>query len=176
MLEILRHTPHWVYTAFTLVIYFGLQSCFEVRARVSQLMVVPVLVAAVSLGLNLRTHGLSADIFGGWSAGVLGATTATYSLTLATGREIRRDADDLVIPGGCAVLSMGLAAFAVKFFFGYHIALGSAWTLGALYDRLDALSSGIISGFFLGRALAHLVTARRLGAVSRIGGLRDDDA
>lgn len=164
MLEILRNTPHWVYTTFTVVFYFGLSSCFEGRSRIRHLVSIPAAIVLLSLATVGYQNGPDIRAFGGWSLGALTATALTFWFTRATAHGLRRDGEEMIIPGDVSVLLVGFAAFAVKYWFGYASAIEAGWTLRPSFYIWDTFVSGAIAGFFAGRGLAHFAAARQLGS------------
>ncbi|WP_416409755.1 hypothetical protein [Agrobacterium rosae] len=166
MLEVLRNTPHWVYTVFTVTLYFGLSSCFEGRIGNRYLLITPALFVLISIVTVVNGNGANVHALSNWTFGVLAALGLTYWLTLATGSGLRREGEDMIIPGGASVLLVGLGAFAVKYWFGYSSAIGADWTMRASFSVWDSFTSGLIVGFFGGRGLAHFTIFRRLASIS----------
>ncbi len=166
MLEILRNTPHWVYTVYTVVLYFGLSSCFEEQSRLRHLLGIPAIIVVISIVLATYNNGFVLRVLGGWTLGILIATALAYWFTQGAASRLRLDGDYLIIPGGLSVLVVSGAGFLVKYWFGYASASGADWTRLPSFLMWDSMTSGLIVGFFVGRGLSHFTTAKQLETMS----------
>ncbi|KZL24686.1 hypothetical protein [Pseudovibrio sp. WM33] len=164
MLEVLRSTPHWVYTLYTVVLYFGLASCFEKRSRLYHLLSTPIIIVVISLVLVTYYSGFSLPVLGGWTLGILIATALVYWFPQAP--RLRREGDLIITPGGLSVLGVSGAGFFTKYWLGYASASGADWTQLPSFLMWDSMTSGLIVGFFVGRGLSHFTIAKQLEAVS----------
>lgn len=69
--------------------------------------------------------------------------------------------DSLRVPGTNQVLLIGMGVFACKYALGYLSATSAGFSATIDYQILDSLSSGVISGFVLGRSIAFVRLLKR---------------
>ncbi|WP_259782588.1 DUF6622 family protein [Aestuariispira ectoiniformans] len=161
MLEILRHTPSWVYIVFTAILYLGLSACFSQRLEIRRILYLPAVFIVLSVYGLIMGQTSSFLVPLSWVGGFAVATGGMYYLTLARRHRYSRDGDYLVAPGDPGILIVSMFFFAVKFWFGYTAATRPEWTAMPLYPISDNLCSGLVVGFFGGRGLAQWSIAKK---------------
>ncbi len=162
MIEILKHTPYWVYITFTVVLYFGLSACFENKIKVRHLWYLPVIFILLSVYGVITSYGWTTVTLVAWAVAWGGAAMIVYLFTVNRVAAFRKIDDTLVVPGEVSILLVSLFFFAVKFWFGYTTATDENRLLDPSFQAMDSLSSGFVVGFFCGRGLSHFSIAKRL--------------
>ncbi|MFD9900943.1 DUF6622 family protein [Mesorhizobium sp. NPDC059054] len=163
MIEILKNTPQWVYVVFTVVLYLGLASCFEGKASVRGIFILPAVFLLSSVYGLVTRENLGALTTIAWVTGFGITAVVLYRVTLVTGTGIRREQDHLIIPGDVSVLIVSMVFFSIKFWFGYKSAVDTDWSRQVSFQAIDSLTSGIVAGFFAGRSFGHYKIAKRFG-------------
>ncbi|MEL0638868.1 DUF6622 family protein [Marinomonas sp. TI.3.20] len=154
MLEILRHTPLWVYFIFTMILYLGISSCFKQRLKSKSIFHLSGAFLVLSIYNLLMKNDLFLIGILSWSGGLAIATGVAYYFILKKKYQFSLEGEYLVIPGSPSILLVSLFFFAVKFWFGYTVAIKPELSSIPIYVILDKLCSGLVVGFFSGRSIA----------------------
>ncbi len=151
LLDILSHTPRWVFAVFLLLLALGYQQSRDRTASRTRLLFLPAAMLALSLA------GVASSFGGTWLsllAWVLGlATTALPGLRPALAAANRPTSSEPVfVPGSWWPLVLMLAIFGLRYVTGYAQARKLDMTLQPWFIGAISLSLGLISGAFLARA------------------------
>jgi len=151
MLEILQHTPVWVYIAFLAWLYLSIRACFTREINIRQASVFPVVFIFLSL-LNFYAYPHPILTVPVWIvAAVVGGFISRTLLSLDRFK-LGKKAHTLVVPGSYAILVLLLVYFVLRYYLGYQGAIhGGVQGLTYLQLTLFFCSSGFISGFFIAR-------------------------
>lgn len=147
--EILQATHWWVYVVFFLLIGVGLRSAKPRSVSVRQLFFLPFIFMFLNLvWLSERIHGHSSLLifwFIGLTAGSLVGWQMVRKWTVKAPRY-----DKISLPASWTVFILILLFFSIRYYFlfNYQVHPESA----AHLFMADALSSGIMTGIFIGRA------------------------
>lgn len=154
LLDILAHTPLWAWAAFALVLYLGYQRTRDRTVALWQLLILPAVMVVTAI------TGVAG---GGWS--VLPAILVGSAAGATTGWLLERDGATRRLAGGRLWLRGEWGSFVqilVIFVFRYSttvIGIVNPPLGGNLaYHLVTALVSSLLSGMFLGRTVARLVT------------------
>jgi len=150
MLEVLQHTPRWVYAVFAVVLYTGISACFRSNQSPRDIAILPLVFAGLMIfGLDPKSSALLWLLLIEIGALSLGAalSVAYYSRRPVTFDSIRQK---IGVPGDPAVLTFSLMFFAAKYWVGYQRAV--AGMDASTLDSIDAFVSGLAVGVFLARA------------------------
>ena len=160
ILQILIHTPLWVWALLAALLGLGLWQRRERRVRRGQLLALPL--ALLTLGLWSMAPGFVAQPVAAvlW----LGAICATTALGLrlprpAAARWLTEEAR-LFLPGSWVPLLLIVAIFCLRYGAGVGQGLHPEWRGMATVQWPLALLFGSLSGLFLGRALGLLQLTR----------------
>ncbi len=153
IVQILSHTPVWVYALFFVLLAFGLM---QTRTRsVSKIpaLLLPAGMIALSLaGIN-SSFGLRPIPLVAWGAAMVVATVAGYMFF--RDKRIHRDATGgtFFIPGSWVPLIVMMAIFFAKYVYAVMSAFNADVIATPLF--IGALSAvyGLLSGYFSSRAV-----------------------
>ncbi len=159
LLDILSHTPRWVFAVFLLLLALGYQQSRDRTVSRTRLLFLPAAMLALSLA------GVASSFGGTW------LSLLAWSLGLATGalpgllpRNIAaappRSSGPVFVPGSWWPLVLMLVIFGLRYVTGYAQARKLDVTLQPWFIGAVSLSLGLVSGLFLARAGAAL-RARR---------------
>lgn len=171
MLQILSHTPAWVFVLFAGLLGFGLIQSRDRNVRKLVAYVLPAAMVALSLSGVQSSFGLKPVPIAAWAAGLLLVGFALYRF--APNRRMSFDAETnaFFIPGSWAPLAVIMAIFFTK----YALAVAQGRTGAAVGPGATAMLSlayGCFSGYFCARAGSLVAAARRSGTSSTPTSLR----
>ena len=157
--EILEHTPRWVWVALVAIVAAGIAQLRPRRATPARATVLPVLLATLSLlGILAGFAGPAAPA--GWAVGMMVATTLGMALGAPSGAGWHAAERRLALPGSWLPLALMLGLFATRFAVGVLVARSPALRHAAEFGGTAGLACGAFSGLLLGRALAFRALAR----------------
>ena len=155
--QILIHTPVWVWLMLAGLIALGLLQMRPRRLRPMQLLMLPA--ALMGLGLWSMAPVLQAQPV----IGLLWLVALVLATALARGRPVRHAtwlpaSRQLQLPGSVVPLAVILAIFSLRYASGVGHALHPEWRALMAVQAPLALLFGGINGLLLGRTLGLLAT------------------
>lgn len=153
LIQILIHTPLWVWALLTALLALGLWQRRQRHVRRSQLLALPL--ALLVLGLWSMAPGFVAQplVAGAWLLALLVAARLGRRLpTPAAARWLAAE-QRLQLPGSWVPLVIILCIFSLRYATGVSLALDPEWRSMLSAQLPLALAFGTLSGIFLGRAL-----------------------
>jgi len=150
IIEILTHTPVWVFPVIAAVLWLGSRSLRERTMSLGLLVVLPLVILMLSVGSSVGTAANPLAALTGWVVsaalgGAIGwaASRAPRSIDLATGR--------LVVPGSVLPLLVCIAIVALRYYFGYLYGRYPALLADGDYALALIVGNAILGGVMLGR-------------------------
>jgi hypothetical protein len=153
LIQILKHTPLWVWAVLTALVALGLWQSRQRHVRRSQLLALPLVL--LMLGLWPMAPGFVARplVAGAWLLALLVAAQLGRRLpTPAAARWLAAE-ERLQLPGSWVPLVIILCIFSLRYATGVSLALHPEWRSMLSAQLPLALAFGTLSGIFLGRAL-----------------------
>ncbi|HEY0615332.1 MAG TPA: DUF6622 family protein [Candidatus Elarobacter sp.] len=162
ILQILAHTPIWVYGLFFVLLGFGLmQTRTRTVSKIPALLLPAGMIALSLAGIN-SSFGLRTIPLVAWGVAMAVATVAGYAFF--RDKAIRREAtgEKFFIPGSWVPLVVMMAIFFTKYV--YAVMSASHAELIATPIFIGALSAvyGLLSGYFSSRAV-NLIRVAQAG-------------
>lgn len=156
LIEIVRHTPVWVWAVLVLLIALGLQQSRPHTVSASRATLLPLLMLLLALAGVLSSFASGAALLA-WGVAAL-VVTAARAGHAAQGTRWSATEQRFHRPGSWTPLALMLGIFATKF------AVGTALALHPELARMDtvALGIGAVYGAFSGAFAARAVALRRL--------------
>ena len=152
MLEILQHTPVWVYIVFVVLLYLSIRACFSHEVNTRQAIIFPLVFILLSI-LTFRYYPYPALTVPVWGAGALAGALLSRYLFPRSRFKLGERAHSLVVPGSYAILILLLLYFFLRYYLGYQEAVrGGVLQLTTTQLILFFCSSGFTTGFFIARA------------------------
>jgi len=162
-LDIVRHTPPWVWLLLTGLIALGLSQWRERRATLARVTVLPVAMVLLSL-LGLVTAfahgGTLLPALAAWLAGFALAGLLLRRLGAPSGARFDLNSARFHLPGSPWPLLLILAIFLLKYAVGIELAMQPQAASPANFVLGVAGVYGILSGVFATRAAALWRLAR----------------
>jgi hypothetical protein len=151
IIQILAHTPWWVFVLFAFLISRGIRALEPAEVSLVQLALVPALLTGWGLYDLARRYNFDVAALAPWLLALaLGAALGVAILgrsALSADRArgtVRRPADFTVLP-------LILVAFAAKYTLAVMAALSPALLADTAYRLTDLGISGLFAGIFLGK-------------------------
>lgn len=160
LVEILRHTPRWVFVLFGVLLVLGyLQSKDRVVGR-RGVFILPLAMATLSLYGELPAFGAASVGLVAWVLGLAVALWFGVKLTIPGGATYSIETQSFSVPGSWMPISLMMAIFFLKYAVGFTMARQFPITKEAGFITVVSLSFGFLSGLFLARALVIRRTPR----------------
>ncbi|EKE77061.1 DUF6622 family protein [Gallaecimonas xiamenensis] len=152
LLEILRHTPLWVYGLLLGLLLLGLKQSRDRRLGLRQAYLLPLLMVALSLLGMASSFGWQGGMVLWWLAGLALAATLGRGLAGQVRGRYHRASGQFEVQGSWAPLLLILAIFFTKYGVGVMTALHPSLFQPGPVAGL-CLLYGALSGLFCARAL-----------------------
>ncbi len=165
ILEILRHTPAYVWVILAALVAAGLLQWRDHAVPRSRLAIAPVALGVYSLWGATHAFGVTAGIVAAWALGVGAALVANRWLRWP--RAVGIDsAGRYALRGSPWPLVAMMAVFALRYAVAVTLVFHHDWAADPLFSGSMALLYGAISGLFAARALRILRTGSRHTALA----------
>lgn len=152
-LEIVRHTPYWVWAALAFLLQRGYVMSRPHRIAQARVSLLPAVLLLLSLAGVIAAFGARPEVLLCWAAGLaLAAYEAQRRGPIPGARYLPRERV-FAMPGSWMPMMLFLLIFAVKYGVGVALALHGPMSRSGGFALGAALAYGAISGLFLGRAL-----------------------
>jgi hypothetical protein len=154
LIEILRHTPYWVWGVFVLLLVVGLSQTRGRSVAPALVLLLPVIMIPLSLFTVASTFGVNAISLIAWAIGVLIAFAANaFVFRAPAGVRYLRDAGKFEIPGSWIPLILMMVIFLARFVLGVTRAVNPALVGNEIFVAVVSVILGICSGAFAARAM-----------------------
>lgn len=171
MMQILSHTPTWVFALFAGLLAFGLLQARDRNVKRSVAYVLPIAMVAYSLWGVQTSFGLKAVPLATWLAGMLLVTVVARRAFRQSALSFDPQQNRFFVPGSWVPLAVIMGIFFTKYALavaqgrmGAPVGPGAAAALSLLF--------GGLSGYFCARALALIAAAQRSNSSSEPNPLR----
>jgi hypothetical protein len=149
-IDLLKETPWWVYALFILLVAIALRATQRRTLTLKQLFVVPGILTLWNLfWLDERIHN-RLSLFLYWAIGVIAGSFFGWLMVRSWKIHAEKLKKRIFLPPTWSTLILVLAIFSVRYFFGFNY-LKHPESAAKLF-LADSLSSGVITGIFIGRA------------------------
>ncbi len=167
LLQILVHTPKWVFAVFALLLWLGARQLRPGRAGLGRVMALSAAMTALSLAGVISAFGDSAGALLGWAA----AAAAAMALVVRQGplpAGVRYDAAarSFDLPGSAVPLALMMGVFFTKYAVGVALAMHPGLPRQAGFAVGIPMLYGAFSGIFAARAVRLWRLAARSAAVA----------
>lgn len=160
ILQILSHTPRWVWALLAALLALGLLQRRDRRVRRAQLLALPL--AMLALGLWSMAPGFVAQPVAAvlWLGAIAAATRLGLRLPRPAAARWLTEEARLFLPGSWLPLVLIVTIFSLRYAAGAGQGLHPEWRALASVQWPLALVFGALSGIFLGRALGLMQLAQ----------------
>ncbi len=151
-LEIIFHTPIWVWAVLAKLVALGLWQTRAQRIGRVRVTLLPLVMIGLSLGGVVGTFGWHGVALVGWTAGVGAALEFGRNAVAVPAAWCSQRSGLLHLPGSWLPLGLMLALFGLKYFAGASLALHPALATDAVFAAACSFGFGGFSGLFLARS------------------------
>lgn len=154
LMQILLHTPRWVFGLFAVLLALGLSQVATRRASLTRVSILPLVMLALSfIGVWSGFAASQPWVLLGWVK-ALGVSAWLVSRRPApAGTEYDAAARTFALPGSFVPLAMMMAIFFTKYAVGIALAMQPGLAHHTTFAWVTSVMYGAFSGVFLGRAL-----------------------
>jgi len=166
LMQIVTHTPTWVWGLLAALIALGLSQAVTRRMSLVRVTVLPLVLLVLSLAGVLSTFPHTIVPLATWAVGLLVALVAGRGLVRPRGAHWDTGSASFHVPGSWLPLALILALFMLKYAVGVALALqpGLGRELG--FDASVGAAYGLFSGLFLARTASLWQLARAPRAIA----------
>ena len=152
LLQILTHTPNWVFAVFGILLWQGIKQMRPRTVGITRSTLAPLAMTALSLYGATSAFGNTPHALLTWVVGAALAFAIYFSMARAD--QIRYDAASrtLLLPGSVVPLVLFMGIFLTKYAVGVSIRLQPALAHNSGFALSIGLLYGAFSGVFLARA------------------------
>lgn len=153
IVQILSHTPVWVYALFFVLLVFGLMQTRTRTVGKILALLLPVGMIALSLGGINSSFGLTTIPLAAWGTAMVLATVVGYASF--RDKRIHYEATDgtFFIPGSWVPLVVIMAIFFAKYVYAVMHASGAEVVSTPMFIGALSAAYGLLSGYFSSRAV-----------------------
>jgi hypothetical protein len=168
LLQILLHTPPWVFLVFGLLVVLGASQCVRRQAGLARLALAPLGMLAWSFSSAIAASAAAAGALGVWLLATALAAAAVARHPAPAGTRHDAATRRFNIPGSPWPLVLMMGIFFTKYAAGVALALRPGLAAEAARALPLAAVYGVLGGALLGRALrlARLWWAARSGPMA----------
>jgi hypothetical protein len=153
LLQILRHTPEWVYAVFLGLIVLGFIQSRPREVAPLMLAILPVALGAFSLTRVLSAFGPEPLALAAWAAGTAAALLLNRALKQPVGAHWSAATGKFHVPGSWVPLALMMAVFFARYALAVSLVMAPALMHSAAFSTAASFGFGLLSGIFLARAL-----------------------
>lgn len=146
--DMIDGTPLWVWLVLCYLLFVGIRDLKTNIVYLPKLFIIPVLFLVIQYKLFFSSN---AAIF---ISIILSTMLLSFLAHTQRSVEILKQAKAVKLPGSAFMLLTLIFVFALKYFFGYLKT--TAPDLADRYSIINIIISGILSGYFLGRAICYV--------------------
>jgi len=156
IVQILSHTPIWVYATFFVLLVFGLIQTRTRTVRKMPALLLPAGMLALSLAGIYTSFGFATLPLAAWGMAIASATLVGSTFFRDTRIHCTATDGTFFIPGSWVPLVVMMAIFVTKYVYAVMHAYNAAGIATPIF--IGALSAiyGLLSGYFSSRAV-HLI-------------------
>ena len=162
IVQILSHTPTWVYALFVVLLVFGLiQTRTRTVSKIPALLLPAGMITLSLAGIN-SSFGLTTIPLAAWGIAVVVATVVGYTFFRDTRIHCQATGGTFFIPGSWVPLVVMLAIFLTKYVYAVMHAFNAEGIARPMF--IGALSAvyGLLSGYFSSRAINLIKLAQNV--------------
>jgi hypothetical protein len=166
LLQIILHTPKWVFAVFVLLVWLG---CKQLRAgsvSLARITVIPVAMAGLSLAGVVSAFGNSPGALLGWAVAMAALALLVLQQPLPASTRYERASREFHVPGSAVPLVLMMGIFFTKYVVGVALAMHPELGRQPAFTVAVPMLYGAFSGIFAARAVRLWRLAIRTGAMA----------
>lgn len=156
LIEIVRHTPHWVWALLAALLALGAAQLRPRLVSLGRLFVLPAVLLAMGLFATATSFSPPWPALAAWATAMAAGCVLARRLPRPAGAAWDADGRTLRLPGSALPLAMIVAVFTLRYAGNVALVLHPHWREALTVALPMAAAYGAISGLLLGRVLALL--------------------
>lgn len=160
MLQILQHTPHWVFGLFIGLVFLGYSQTKTRLLSVKRLIIFPIVMLSLSALGIASSFGVHLLSFAMWLCGTVLAFAITYWMASPSGVHYLKNERVFSVPGSWLPMVLIMVIFFTKYTVGVLLVLHPETVHTGTFIVSACLLFGLSSGFFSARAFCVYQTAK----------------
>lgn len=164
LIQIIQHTPTWVFGLFLALLALGGRQMFPTQAGLRRMAIMPLAMAGLSAYGPVSAFGGTPAAPAGWALAAAAALAVVLSRPLPSGVAFDRGEMRFSLPGTPVPLMLMMGIFFTKYTVGVLLALHPGLAHQAGFALAMSVLYGAFAGLFLGRSLRLWKLALRSGA------------
>lgn len=166
LLQIILHTPKWVFAVFVLLLWLGCRQLLAGRVSLAKVTVVPIAMTGFSLAGVVSAFGDSPGALLGWAVAAAALALVVLQQPLAATTRYDRAARNFHVAGSAVPLVLMMGIFFTKYAVGVSLAMHPELRQQASFAVAIPMLYGAFSGIFAGRAVRLWRLAIRTDAMA----------
>jgi hypothetical protein len=158
--EIMKHTPVWVFFLFAALVYLGILQTMQRTVSIMRLALLPAAMLDYSIYGVVSAFGATANALALWLAGFAAAIALNRLLRRPRGVGYAQATRTFAVPGSWMPFALMMTIFFTKYAVAVAMALDSSLHDTALFVGIAGAVYGFLSGMFTARAL-HIRSAAK---------------
>lgn len=167
LLQILQHTPRWVFALFIALLWLGLRQTLSRQMTLTRVLLPALGLTAFSLYGVLSAWPTQTLTLLGWLVAAATAGAWVLRQALPAGTHYDPDQHRFTVPGSWVPLVTMLGLFMTKYAVGAALAVQAAWVQDASFPFVCSAVYGAFSGLFVGRVWRLWALAVRTDRAAR---------
>jgi len=161
-LQIIQHTPVWVWGLLVALVAFGLSQARDRAVSLVRMTILPLVLLALSFSGVISTFAHATIAILAWGVGVAAAIALGRRFLRVRGASWSSETGLLYVPGSWLPLVLMVALFLIKYGVGVTLAVNPAMAADTTFGAVCGLAYGSFSGLFAARTLGlrSLASAR----------------
>ena len=166
LLQIILHTPKWVFAVFVLLVWLGCKQLMSGSVSLAKVTVVPIAMAGLSLAGVISAFGDSPGALLGWAVAAAALVLVVLQQPLPAGTRYDRAAREFQVAGSAVPLVLMMGIFFTKYVVGVALAMHPELRQQASFAVAVPMLYGAFSGIFAARAVRLWKLAIRSDAMA----------
>jgi hypothetical protein len=163
IIDILKHTPAWVWVLLAALLGLGLAQTRARALSLTRITVLPMALLLLSVSGAYGAFGITG--LAGWCTGLALGLVIAARAAFARGARWSAESGRILVPGSWLPLALIIGIFFMRYGVGVALALQPRLAADAGFSAACTLAYGIFSGVIAGRAYALRKLARPGGAM-----------
>jgi hypothetical protein len=170
IIDILRHTPPWVFVVLALLVVLGVRRLRANALHPRQLLILPVVMTALSAFGLWQVFGANTVAVAAWIAVFAAALAVGWSLSAQDGVQYSATTNRIHVPGSALPLVLMMTIFFLRYGVAVSLAIDPALRTQTFFVAAVGAAYGCSSGCFAARALRTWRSAFRGHAEPMLAG------
>lgn len=166
LLQIILHTPKWVFAVFALLLWLGCRQLLTGRVSLAKVTVMPIAMTGLSLAGVISAFGDSPGALLGWAVAAAALVLLVLQQPLPATTRYDRAAREFHVAGSAVPLVLMMGIFFTKYAVGVSLAMHPELRQQASFAVAIPMLYGAFSGIFAGRAVRLWKLAIRTDALA----------